>query len=118
MRGDGLREEEDAAHVEVHDAVVVGEGPNRAGGRSSEDGCRARGAGVVDEDVDGGAEGGEARGDDVGGRVERRDVGLDGEGVGAVVESADRVDEGGGEGGAAGRYVRDGDLILEYSGAF
>lgn len=91
VREHGLRGEDEAAHVGVEGA---GEDVGRRVAQCSDD----LGARVVDQDVDGGAEGGGGGGDDFGGRAEVARVGLDFDGAGGG---------GGGGGGAGGGEVRD-----------
>lgn len=93
MRQHGLRGEDEAAHVGVE-----GAGEDFWGGvaqRADDFGAR-----VVDQDVDGGAEGGGGGGDDFGGRAEVASVGLDFDGADGGAA--------GGRGGAGGGEVRDG----------
>lgn len=113
MRRHGLAQREDGAQVRAQRRVPRVERGRRVGaGERGEGGD----AGVVDEDVDRGAEGGEARVDDRAGGVGGGDVGLDGDGGGGVVvEGADGGDEGVDERGAAVGDVGDGDLVLVVS---
>jgi hypothetical protein len=78
MRHDGFGHEEGSADVDVEDGGVVfcGSGGDRAVKQD---------AGIVDEDVDVGAKGGERRRYDFLGRVDAGEVRLDDCGVAAVV---------------------------------